>query len=209
MKQTPELWKATYQAQTPEELNEAYKQWACDYDKDTCRHMGYVGPEAAAKVLDRHLESRKCRVLDAGCGTGLVGEALNEMGYENIDGMDYSPDMIGEAEKKDVYRRVFQADLNRKLDMADGTYDAAICVGTFTYAHVGPDAFEELIRVTRPGGTVCFTIRDGAYQEYGYRKAMLQLEEKDLWRLSEMHLKDYLVEEDVTARFCAYRVLDN
>ena len=208
MSQTPALWEATYEAQTAEELNEAYKQWACDYDRDTCKQMGYVGPETAAKILDRHLDSKRCRVLDAGCGTGLVGEVLNDMGYQNLEAMDYSPDMIREAEKKNVYRRVFQADLNRRLDVADDAYDASICVGTFTYAHVGPDAFEELIRVTRPGGTVCFTIRDGAYEDYGYRPKMLELEKEDVWQLAEMHLEDYLVKEDVTARFCTYRVLD-
>lgn len=209
MEQTPELWKATYKAETLEELNEAYRRWACDYDQDTCHHMGYVGPTTAAKILDRHLESKDCRILDAGCGTGLVGQVLSQLGYKNMEAMDYSPDMLREAEKKDVYQRVFQADLNEKLQVPADTYDASICVGTFTYAHVGPDGFEELIRVTRPGGTVCFTIRDGAYQDYDYRQKMLDLENEDIWQLVEMHQKDYLVNEDVTARFCTYRVLDN
>ena len=206
MSQTPALWEATYEAQTAEELNEAYKQWACDYDRDTCKQMGYVGPETAAKILDRHLDSKRCRVLDAGCGTGLVGEVLNDMGYQNLEAMDYSPDMIREAEKKNVYRRVFQADLNRRLDVADDAYDASICVGTFTYAHVGPDAFEELIRVTRPGGTVCFTIRDGAYEEYGYRKRMIDLERKNAWELRSMVDTDYLKNEGVPCKLCTYQV---
>lgn len=209
MTQSPQIWKATYEAETQDELNNAYKQWACDYDRDTCEAMGYVGPSVAASMLDRHLESADCCVLDAGCGTGLVGEALNQMGYRNVDAMDYSPDMIREAENKAVYRKIFQADMKQELDVPSNSYDAIICVGTFTYAHVGPEAFTELVRVTRPGGYICFTIRDGAYEEYGYRKKMLDLEATKAWEIQELREADYLQKEDVTARFYTYRVLAN
>lgn len=205
---TPELWKATYEARTSEELADAYQKWAGDYDNDTMDVMGYVGPQMAASMLDHYLKSKNVRVLDAGCGTGLVGEVLNEMGYANVDAMDYSCDMLREAEKKDVYNQCFEEDMNRDLALPDNAYDATICVGTFTYAHVGPDAFEELVRVTRPGGHICFTIRDGAYQEYGYRSKMLDLEASNIWKLQEMREKDYLVKESVTAKFCTYQVMD-
>jgi predicted TPR repeat methyltransferase len=204
---TPELWIATYEAETSEELADAYQKWAGDYDTDTVDGMGYVGPITAASMLNHYLGSKDARVLDAGCGTGLVGEILQEMGYANVDAMDYSCDMLREAEKKDVYNACFEEDMNRDLALPDNSYDATICVGTFTYAHVGPDAFEELVRVTKPGGHITFTIRDGAYQEYGYRDKMLELEAENIWRLQEMREKDYLVKENVTAKFCTYQVL--
>ncbi len=209
MSQTPQLWVATYEAQTDDELASAYGKWASLYDRDTCDVMGYVGPEVAASMLDKHLDSKDCQVLDAGCGTGLVGEILHQMGYDQIDAMDFSEDMLTEAEKKAVYNRLLQADMNETLDIPDNTYDATICVGTFTYAHVGPDAFDELVRVTRPGGHICFTIRDGAYQEYGYRNKMIELEAKNDWHLEELKETDYLIKENVTAKFCTYRVLKN
>ena len=209
MKVTPELWTATYEAETAEELAQAYRDWAGDYDKDTLDKMGYVGPHVAAAMLDYHLDSKVCRVLDAGCGTGLVGEYLNDMGYQNVDAMDFSNDMLDEAERKGVYRQLFQEDLNQDLNIPDDSYDATICVGTFTYAHVGPHAFDELIRVTRPGGHICFTIRDGAYQDYGYRHKLLEMEACDKLELQELREDDYLVKENVCAKFFAYKVLDN
>lgn len=209
MGSTPQLWKATYEAETADELADAYRQWACLYDHDTCQTMGYVGPQTAAAMLDRHLDSREGRVLDAGCGTGLVGEILNRMGYARVDGMDYSSDMLLEAKKKGVYRRLLQDDMNDRLAIGDDTYDATICVGTFTYAHVGPQAFNELARITRPGGIICFTIRDGAYQDYDYRSKMLRMEARDDWELQELHECDYLTEEKVTAKFCTYKVRVN
>jgi len=163
----------------------------------------------AASMLDHHLDSKESRVLDAGCGTGLVGEVLNRMGYENVDAMDFSSDMLDEAEKKAVYNRLIQEDMNGDLDIPDRHYDATICVGTFTYAHVGPHAFDELVRVTRPGGHICFTIRDGAYQEYGYRNKMLEMEACARWELQELREEDYLLKENVTAKFCTYKVLNN
>lgn len=209
MQITPELWKATYEAETPEELNRAYSDWACEYDHDTCHVMGYVGPKTAAQMLDHHLDAKAAKILDAGCGTGLVGEVLKNMGYENLEAMDYSADMISEAQKKSVYNSLFQADLNDRLKVPQNAYDATICVGTFTYAHVGPGAFDEFVRITRPGGFVCFSIRDGAYEEYGYRSKMLELEADKQWELQEMRRADYLVKEKVSARFCLYQVLDN
>jgi len=209
VKQTPKLWEATYEAKTSEELAEAYRLWADRYDQDTLDVMGYVGPEVAARMLDTHLDSKDCRVLDAGCGTGLVGEVLNRMGYENLDAMDFSGDMLSEAEKKAVYNRLLQEDMNRTLNIPDDTYDATICVGTFTYAHVGPEAFEELVRVTRPEGHICFTVRDGAYQDYRYRNKMLEMEACSAWQLQELREDDYLIKEKVSARFCTYKVLSN
>jgi predicted TPR repeat methyltransferase len=207
MKSTPRRWTATYEAETAEELAEAYKHWAGDYDRDTVDTMGYVGPHIAASMLNDHLDSKRCRVLDAGCGTGLVGEHLCRMAYENVDAMDFSRDMLNEAEKKGVYKRLFREDMNRDLNIPDDSYDATICVGTFTYAHVGPHAFDELVRVTRPGGHICFSIRDGAYQEYGYREKMLDMEASAKWELQELREEDYLIKENVKAKFCTYKVL--
>lgn len=208
MQQTPEKWVATYEAKTPEQLVDAYRCWADEYDKDTCDGMGYVGPNVAASLLDRYLESPKSKVLDAGCGTGLVGEVMTKMGYGRLDAMDFSRDMLDVAKEKDVYEKVFHADMNEDLRLPDNSYDATICVGTFTYAHVGPDAFDELVRITRPGGYICFTVRDGAYQKYGYRKRMLDLEAGSAFQLMEMVDTDYLRKEDVTAKYCIYEVLD-
>lgn len=207
--ETPQLWKDTYKAKTPEELVAAYSKWAHLYDNDTLETMGYVGPKVAADMLDNHLESPKQKVLDAGCGTGLVGEILDDLGYLHIDAMDFSKDMLTVAEKKDIYKELYQVDMNNNLDIEDDCYDATICVGTFTFAHVGPNAFDELVRITRPGGHICFTIRDGAYEKYGYRQKMLEMEATNKWQLTELREEDYLVKESVTAKFFTYKVLDS
>ena len=86
-------------------------------------------------------------------------------------------------------------------------YDAVVCTGTFTYGHVKANAFDELVRVTRPGGIICFTIREGAYEDYGYRQRMIELEQSKAWELLSMQDADYLKEENIGCKLCTYKVL--
>ncbi len=202
------LWQETYEAKNPEELSQAYKKWAPMYEHDTVKRMGYVAPTMASRLLDNYLESQESSIMDAGCGTGLVGKALTELGYSKLEAMDYCEHMLAEADKKNIYGNMMQVDMNQPLEIPDNSYDASICVGAFTYAHLGPDAFNELARITRPEGFVCFTVRDGAYQQYGYRARMLEMEHLGVWELQEMIHDPYLVDEKVTAKFCLYKVLE-
>jgi predicted TPR repeat methyltransferase len=203
-----EFWRKIYSPESPEELKEAYAEWAEEYDEDLDKNYGYVAPRVGAEALDRALDDKSARILDAGAGTGLVGLVLSGMGYTNIDALDFSAEMLAEAEKKGVYQRLLNMDMSRPLDIEDDAYDAVICVGTFTYGHVEPSALDELIRITRPGGLVCFSVREGAYEEHGYRPRMLELETAGKWELAEMRDEPSLVKENVGAKVCTFRVAD-
>jgi len=196
-----------YTAKDHEELMDAYKDWAGEYENDTVGRFGYVAHIVSADALDKALEDRDAFILDAGCGTGLVGEELVKRGYRKMDALDYSKEMLDEAELKNIYRTHIQADLSHPLDIPDNRYDAVVCTGTFTYGHVKAHAFDELIRITKPEGMICFTIRQGAYEDYGYRQRMITLEQEKAWELVGMHDADYLQNEDVTCKLCTYRVL--
>ena len=196
-----------YTAKNSEELMEAYKDWAGDYDADTVGAFGYVAHIASAEALAGVLEDTSARILDAGCGTGLVGEELAKKGYVHMDALDFSREMLDEAARKNIYEQHMHADLSQPLAMEDNQYDAVVCTGTFTYGHVKASAFDELVRITRPGGIICFTIREGAYEAYGYRKRMIELERDKSWELLSMYDSDYLRKEDVTCKLCTYKVL--
>jgi 2-polyprenyl-3-methyl-5-hydroxy-6-metoxy-1,4-benzoquinol methylase len=150
----------------PEACVDAYKDWATTYDQDTVDGMNYVGPRVAAERLAGLLEP-DATVLDAGCGTGLAGVELAGLGFKTIDGMDISPDMLDEARKKGPYRHLKTEDMTGALSYKRGAYDAVICVGIFTHAHVGPKGFNELVRVTRPGGPIVATVHEDVWPD-GY-----------------------------------------
>jgi len=196
-----------YTAQNHEELMEAYKGWAGDYDADTVGTFGYVAHKVSADALHAALNDPHAYVLDAGCGTGLVAEELSQKGYARMDALDYSQEMLDEAKRKKLYQNYIQADLSQPLAMEDNRYDAVVCTGTFTYGHVKANAFDELVRVTRPDGIVCFTIREGAYEDYGYRQRMIELEQARAWELVCMEDADYLRNENIGCKLCTYKIL--
>lgn len=80
-----ETLEKVYTAKNHTELMDAYKAWAADYETDTVGNFGYVAHVATAETLDRFLGDKKAAILDAGCGTGLVGQELVKRGYRNID----------------------------------------------------------------------------------------------------------------------------
>ena len=74
-----------------------------------------------------------------------------------------------------------------------------MCVGTFTYGHVGPPALDEFIRITKNKGLICFTINEGIYEEYGFDKKIKELSNKNTWNIKEFFKSDYIASKDVNA----------
>lgn len=193
------------EAKNDEELLAGYRDWAGNYDEDLTE-LGYVAPLSTTQALVRLMPIRDSLILDAGCGTGLVGELLNKAGYTTVDALDYSQEMLDQAKEKNVYGAMICADMNATLDIPDNTYDAVTCVGAFTYGHVNAGAFNEIIRIIKPGGVFCFTVRDEVFQEHDYRKSMLKLECNGTWELLELRHEDYIVEEETCCKLACYRI---
>ena len=194
------------EASSPEELMAAYSEWADNYDGDLLGEMGYVAPMIASKLLQNYLDRKDTRILDAGCGTGIVGELLHQDGYGNIEGLDYSQDMLNKARAKSIYKTLNRGDLTGSLDIEDATYDAIISVGTFTCGHVGPEALGELIRITKTGGHLCFTVREQAWEEDDYRAKLRNYENNSLWELQELRTADYIQQEGARCKVCLYKI---
>ncbi len=194
------------QATNADELASVYAEWADNYDTDLVDEMGYQAHRDVAEMLHATLGHAACRVLDAGCGTGLVGIELKRLGYQNIDGLDYSQAMLDVAAGKGLYQVLMQGDLMGLLDVATDHYDAVTCVGTFTLGHVGPNAFRELIRITRPGGYLCFSVRSEAWDEHDYASSIDALEKEGSWRLLDERTSTYIEEEHSSCHICLCQV---
>jgi len=201
----PRVFNALH-ATNQEELEELYRIWASNYDHDVVEVIGYVGHSITTALLLKYVDNSKSKILDAGCGTGLVGEILFEKNFNNIVGIDFSQPMLDQALEKNVYQSLNLADLTEKLTFKDNTFDAIVCAGTFTCGHVGPEAFSELIRVTKTGGYISFTVRDQEWDRLPYEKTIKELEEKNLWLCIERFITDYNVAEGVSCQLCLYEV---
>lgn len=185
-------------ASSLDDIESGYRAWASDYDKDLVDDAGYVAPKQCAEALRDLLPDSGATVLDAGCGTGLVGVYLAEAGVDAIDGLDYSQDMLDVAAEKDCYRALLQADLNEPLDIETDKYSATVCVGTFTTGHVGPEALFELIRVTEADGPICFTVRDTFWKETGFQNVIEKAAERGVAEVVSAVEVPYIVKEGST-----------
>lgn len=174
-----------YSSRDNHELAERYDQWSSEYDVDLAEEFGWVGPKRAADTLARYVP-RDATILDAGAGTGLVGQCLADLGYHDLVGIDLSPGMLREAAGKGVYRELRQMVLGAPLDLETDAFDAVISVGVFTVGHAPAEALRELARVTRPDGHVVFTLRPDVYETAGFRDVQDALESAGHWALVEM-----------------------
>lgn len=135
-----------------------YNETSAKYDKFVLA-FGYRGYEKLAEEMTRlypGIEERaRVRVLDVGCGTGLVGQELHKAGFTDLDGLDPSPGMLEKAVEKGVYRRFFNDCVDdRQLAIEDDTYDAIVTCGALAENCIPCCAFNEMIRIVKPGGYV-------------------------------------------------------
>ncbi len=173
--------------------------------------FGWVGPQNAAEVFARYVP-KAARVLDAGAGTGLVGQLLEQLGYTNLEAMDLSQGMLDEARKKGVYSPFHRMALGERLDFPSDAFDAVICVGVLTLGHAPANCLYELVRVTRPGGHVVFTMRPDVYENNGFEQIQDELVSAGRWTLEEVTEGSPALpksEPDVLFQVWAYRVTEN
>jgi len=196
-----------YDVKSLAEIKTLYQQWAPDYDRDTLEHLGYVGPKELVNTFVKHFISRDERILDIGCGTGLVGEELHRAGFRHFDGFDISEEMLAEAEKKGIYNTLIQGDLTQPLGILTDFYGAVVSAGVFTCGHLGPYLLDEIIRVVRPGGIVCVSIHEDVYESEGYLEKINALVESSKCVVSENNQADYLLKEGLHAHICVLRVI--
>ena len=185
--ETPRLGSA-YALEGVEQVKTLYRDWATTYDADFIERMGYAMPRIVAEVFIR--VGGVGPVLDVGCGSGAVGVEL--AGYR-IDGLDLSPEMLAVAVEKGVYTRLIEGDLLKVLPLDSGGYRGIISAGTFTHGHVGPEALDELVRVSAPGATFCLGINAEHFETHGFATKFTAL--RDSGFIGEVTLEDHPIYE--------------
>lgn len=89
------------------------------------------------------------KILDAGCGTGLLTKKLEQFG--KVWGIDQSPEAVKFAKSRSI--RVKQASLTR-LPFKNNSFDLVVCIDVLTHQWVNDDkkALREIYRVLKPDG---------------------------------------------------------
>ncbi len=171
-------------AESSQEIVEIYANWAEDYERRILSY-GYSTPAVAAGFFGRYVDPREGTVLDAGAGSGIMGPILAPLGYKDLVGIDISPDMLELARKKGVYKELRQMELGRQLDFPTDAFSAVVSTGVFAAGHAPPESFEELIRTTKSGGHMIFSVRTDVYEDGGFKDKQEALEREGKWQLVE------------------------
>jgi predicted TPR repeat methyltransferase len=186
------LLQRAYDIKNQTECKEVYQDWAQTYDETMVDDLSYTAPKTVADVLANFLPNKRSTILDLGCGTGLVGEGLKDLGYETIDGVDFSGEMLKVAEKRGVYRQLLLEDLTKTTSIPSGAYDAAICAGLFTCGHLDASCLEEVFRTIKPNGLFAGAIRQQIWEEMGFLEKFTKWEgEQKIKIVSKQHMDNY------------------
>jgi len=198
-----------YSSKDNRELIERYDEWAKDYDKDLEEDFDYKSPALAVTFVEKYAPL-EALILDAGAGTGLVGVTLAATGYKDIIAMDISQGMLDEARKKNVYKEFHQMVMGETLGFKTACFDAVVSVGVLTLGHAPASSLDELVRITKPGGYIIYTLRPDIYENNGFREKHSELEKAGLWEYIEASEPVQTLpkgEPDVLMQVWIYKVL--
>ena len=168
-------------ARNEEEVRDGYDAWASQYDDDHV-NFGLLLLTHFTGLFCRHVPTDSAPILDAGAGTGRLGEVLSLHGYDNFVGIDLSPGMLEVAAQKPGYRETRVQRLGDTLDFPDGTFPVVASLGAFAPNLARAEAFDELIRVTSPGGILVLSMRAGCESETGFNHRRQEIEEQGRWQ---------------------------
>ncbi len=103
-------------------------------------------------VLDATGTGPGTRLLDLGCGTGLLLTLAQARGA-TVTGLDVTPGLLQIARDRLPTAELWQADIC-SLPFGDAEFDVVTGVNAFQFAADPPAAVAAAARVTRPGGLV-------------------------------------------------------
>lgn len=105
-------------------------------------------------------EKTNARIMDLGCGSGIVGDILKELNFKPnfLLGVDLSEQMVIEARKKGLYNEVLKQDLSTGLkDKKSHSYDVVTACGLFEFIQDKDKLLNDISYQLNKGGTLLAT----------------------------------------------------
>jgi SAM-dependent methyltransferase len=121
-----------------------------------------------------------------------VGQELKARGYSQIDGIDFSEEMLKVARSKAIYEKLVSGDLMKKTAIETDTYQAAVCAGSFAPGHLGPECYPEIIRLVRPSSLIVIFMNGAHFVEDDYQLHIDQLEQSGVWKIIKIKACNYM-----------------
>jgi predicted TPR repeat methyltransferase len=141
-----------------EYVRELFDSYAHKFDNDLTRNLDYRTPEHISRLLRQYADTSggKIRIVDLGCGTGLVGPLVRDMASMLV-GVDLSPKMIAMARQKAVYDTLVVSDVTDLLRESHASCDAVIAADVFVYIGNLEEVFSASRKALVAGGCFIFS----------------------------------------------------
>lgn len=149
----------------PEYVVSLFEGMASRFEQHVVGQLDYHVPEGLARRV-RPVLSPGCKVLDLGCGTGLVGKALAGNGAR-LCGIDLSPHMLEYARQTGAYAALDCKDIIEALgEVAPSSCRAILAADTFIYIGELTEVFNGAARALEPGGLFAFSVESTDQADY-------------------------------------------
>jgi len=188
-----------------------YRHFAPVYNQSVS-DWGYQCYRTAADAL-QHYVSTEQAILDTGCGTGLVGQALAKRGYKLITGIDISEEMLNYADTLGHYQQLLLQDLSQTpYPFKSNQFGAITCIGVFSLIANPSLVLQEFCRLVRPQGYLVFTQQEILFKQYGYAEILQDFEQRGELRCESVsepviYLPQRTGYDDRKVIYCIYQVI--
>ena len=183
-----------YSYDNPQDLKRYYNDSAKEYD-DFVDSVNYVLPARVVEAAKDYFKDQPERVIDVGCGTGLVGvEMAKQFSLPIMQGVDISPEMIYKSydkRKEDgsrCYSTLILADVTRKASLQSNHYGLMVSAGTFTVGHLKPMHFVYLLDSLVDGGLGVVSIKEDHYEKENFLGMFVELD-RDIKAIKLLELR--------------------
>ncbi|MEM9097439.1 MAG: methyltransferase [Pseudomonadota bacterium] len=198
------------QAPDPDRAPEAYvttlfDQQAPQFDEILVARLGYRVPEMIAEALRDAELGPFTRALDVGCGTGLVGVAL-EGRLGQLIGVDLSEEMLAETDDRDLYDQLFVGEAIQFLKEEGTPFDLIVAADVLPYLGGLETFFAALRPCLTEGGVLALsteTLPERAFDTRGWKvgtKTRFAHAESYLRALIASHQLEIVTFKEITVR---------
>lgn len=138
------------------------KMYRDDYYLDKKEHPKWVRQVSIIKMLTKNVKPSDGKILDIGCGPGLLAMDLATKGYEGF-GIDVAENMLTLArdrmrEQKIPQTWTFQTGDAENLKFESGSMGCVVASGIIEYMPNDEKMLAEVARVLKPGGVLIINV---------------------------------------------------
>lgn len=170
-----ELFGNCYHAGFSKDASLSFYDESAKYYDNLARPSSWLAPAMVANYAAQLLRQQRgtslhnARALDFGAGTGQLGLALKEQGFEQLDAVEPSFEMTKQI-PGGTYLRVYSDD----KDVHHEGYHVIASTGVIG-THVYPDGLRLLLQKVKPLGFVIFSCKADAWLKEGFAAMMVEI----------------------------------